>query len=502
MRALLLLAAVAAQAATIRGVVLEDQSGKPLVRTIVAVTPLSGTVGGERAVVTGLNGEFAMPGMAAGTYLVSASRRGFAPVQYGQKRWGASGIPLHVDETDEAVIEIRMSRYGAVSGRVLDENNVGIPGHAVAVYRDARPLLLTAQGVTDDRGVFRVFGLEPGPYLVRSLTHVYEDASYVPTFFKDVLNANQARAVEVELGADSALTEIHATPGTLFTLSGSVTALATSGLPNIQVTIASETGSTTVTTDERGQFEFAQLPPGRYELSASGRSPRGGGPLAAFRAITLDRNYTDQRLMLEALPQLTVSVEATAPGPIARPEVLVRRSSVSGPGKVVPLKLTTDAIPFDPGYWEFAMLPNATSYAAIFTTPDGERITTHADGWNRVLIAPASLPLVKFAVANTPASVQGTVKGASGNGVADVPVFLEPTDLEPARRLSEFRWTRSDASGRFSFLGLPPGIYRLLGTFEFLNPRAGDFDRAQAQAIQLSTGQAASQDLDLYVIRQ
>ena len=166
--------------------------------------PLAGTPGNPRDVRTGLDGQFLIAGLPAGSYLITVARRGFAPVQYGQRSWGSAGLPLRLDAKDEASIEIRMLHYGAITGKIIDENGVGIPGHSVAVYREVRPLTLTAQAITDDRGMFRIFGLEPGLYLLRGLTHVYEDATYVPTYYKEALDAGQAgMPIVVDLEADS-----------------------------------------------------------------------------------------------------------------------------------------------------------------------------------------------------------------------------------------------------------------------------------------------------------
>ena len=222
------------------------------------------------------------------------------------------------------------------------------------------------------------------------------------------------------------------------------------------MTLLSDTVSKTVSADDHGTFEFNELPPGHYELTATGSAPRiPNVPLAAYVSLNLDRTLTDQRLTLQALPQVTVSVAPfeRAPGDIAKAQVLFRRSTAAGPEKAE-TKESRGPLTLHPGYWEFALAPSAVAYAGAFTTPDGEDISVHADGWNRVLIKPASTVDVKFAVASPPASIRGAVKGATGNGVPDVPVFLEPSDLDRARRLTELRWTRTDAQGRFVFSGL------------------------------------------------
>jgi Carboxypeptidase regulatory-like domain len=82
------------QAAIIRGTVVEHQSGKVLARALVVVTPVQGTPGPTVSIRTNSYGAFETPAIPAGAYLVSVSRRGFAPTLYGQKRWKAPGIPV------------------------------------------------------------------------------------------------------------------------------------------------------------------------------------------------------------------------------------------------------------------------------------------------------------------------------------------------------------------------------------------------------------------------
>ena len=78
--------------AILRGYVVEHATGKVLARTLVAIQPLSGTSGPSLSVRTSSYGMFEFLNLPAGAYLVNASRRGFAPVHYGQKRWNA---PAH-----------------------------------------------------------------------------------------------------------------------------------------------------------------------------------------------------------------------------------------------------------------------------------------------------------------------------------------------------------------------------------------------------------------------
>src|SRR5437867_3993914 len=72
-----LLLAVSAQAAAIRGVVLDHASGRPLARSVVTLQAVQGYGGGKTSVRTGSSGQFVFSPLSAGAYLLSASRPGF-----------------------------------------------------------------------------------------------------------------------------------------------------------------------------------------------------------------------------------------------------------------------------------------------------------------------------------------------------------------------------------------------------------------------------------------
>ena len=173
--ALLLLCAAAMHAAVIRGVVVENSSGKALARTPITLTPLPGTNAGTQIQRSTVYGNFEFAGVPAGAYIVSAARRGFPPVQYGQKSWRGAGAPVVVAEDQSMFLNIRMPRYGGITGMVVDENDAGMPEHEVVAYLMAKPPRLVTRAQADERGVFRISELMPGRYLVRSAARLYED---------------------------------------------------------------------------------------------------------------------------------------------------------------------------------------------------------------------------------------------------------------------------------------------------------------------------------------
>jgi hypothetical protein len=451
---------------------------------------------------TDSNGAFEFPPVPGGAYLVLASRRSFAPIQYGQKQWKSSGVPVVVDEGGAAVLNIRLQRFGAIAGTVLDENDVGLPEHEIVAYRNTRPPELVARAKTDDRGIYRLWGLEPGTYLVRTVGKLYDEGSYLPTFSRETPRVDQAHTVEVALDQETDNVNVRPAPGRLFTITGRA---FVSPQRQTMLTLVSDLGSETTTSDAQGNFQFKPAPPGPYELYAQAQSDRryGEGPAAGYQYLTVDRDRTDYRINLGPLPQVRILVEDGKGQAIDSKTVqlLIRRKDLSGAAKPETLRIPQAYAAIAPGRWDLALAPTPTYYAAGFSGPKGEGAESgRADGWNEIVLNGPGQVDVRFVLSPHPGTLHGVVKD-SGNAVAGVPVFLEAYDLESRRRLTDVRMTRTDVRGQYDFYGLAPGNYRVLGTFEYQMPDTAAMDLARARVVKVDEGQDQASDLDLYVIR-
>ncbi len=160
--------AVTLQAAVIRGIVVENMTGYSLSRSLVTLRMIGTPSDAAVSVRTSESGAFEFTNLVSGAYIVRASRRGFLPMEYGQRQWNSAGTPVIVDKDAAASLHIRLSRLGAITGTVRDENEVGIPEQDVAAYTNTEPPRFVTRGRSDDRGVYRISGLDPGSYLVRT----------------------------------------------------------------------------------------------------------------------------------------------------------------------------------------------------------------------------------------------------------------------------------------------------------------------------------------------
>ena len=215
---LVALGAACLQAAAIRGTVVENQTGRPLARALVVLEPVSGVAQRTASTRTNQFGTFEFSGLPGGAYLMAVSRPGFAPVNYGQKRWRAPGIPIVVQAGESKVLNIPLPRFASIAGTVLDESDVGLPEHDVVAYRVARPLELVARARSDERGRYRIAGLEPGKYYIRTVARQYEDGGYLPTFYRDTLRADDATSIEVTLDQQTDDINIRPLAGNLLSL--------------------------------------------------------------------------------------------------------------------------------------------------------------------------------------------------------------------------------------------------------------------------------------------
>ncbi len=484
----------AAQAAVIGGVVLDRSTGRPLARSLVALRPVEGTGGKPQSARANRAGQFRFS-VGAGMYLLRASRNGFAPFQYGQKEFKSAGKPMAVEQDGSLYLDIRLRRYGAISGTVLDENEIGIPEQKVIAYPATQPLQIVATATTDDRGVYRIHGLDPGTYYVRSAAKTLEDASgMLPTFHKETMAVDQSIPVDVDLDQQAEDIDIHPLPGKLFTVSGEV--VAHPPVP-VTVTLISDVGR--VSTKTVKKFVFDQLAPGNYELIAEAEDPYGRGKHGTYREMPVD---SDTEIQVPLNPwretEFRMQDENSNSMDTGTAKITARRKDLDGGGHAEVLKLSNGSAPLGPGRWEMSVVAPPGYYATAVSggtgLPESER--GRADGWTEVMLRDTSSITIKLS--SRPASIHGVVSGSGHDPVPGAPVYLETFDQATHKRLTDLRTTRTDLRGQYHFNGLAPGLYRILSTFEYEKPDVDTMEAAGARSVNLAEATDTAQDLDLY----
>jgi hypothetical protein len=494
---LLLCAALPLPGAILRGYAVEHATGKALARTRVAIQPLSGTSGPTLSVYTNTYGGFEFVNIPAGAYLVNAARRGFAPVQYGQKRWGAPGTAVLLDQDQAVTISLRLPRYGAITGYVVDENDVGLPEHEVLAYRNTRPPRVAAKVPTDDRGYFRIWGLEPGTYLVRTGGRRYEDGDYLPTFFRDTLRVDEAAPMQVALDEDTPDVRVRPFQGKLLNIAGNVMPC----LPGqtVTLTLVGDMGRETITTGS--SFAFYSKPPGNYELYAETPPERRVPACGAYLPFALEgRDSTSINLPLTRMADLAVSFEGLTGIDPNRVPIQIRRKDLAGESEPQMLRVVNGAGALNPGRYELRLVPSSAYVAVDFRGPRLERPEDgRADGWVEILMRGSGG--ARWTLSDKPGAIHGLVTGPGHNPVPGAPVLLEPWDAVHNQRAGDLRTVRADVQGRYQIYGLAPGSYRILSTLDVESPDAGEFAALSPRGILVEAGRDHQLDLDLSALR-
>ena len=184
------------------------------------------------------SGIFDLTELPAGRYTLTVSKSGFVALSYGQRRPLQAGTPLQLADGQQLKgIEFQLPRGSVISGHVLDEDGDAMPGVTVRVMRyqylqGERRLTPAGNGQTDDKGLYRVWGLMPGEYYVNAVARgggpgggqfggpggfaggrggrggglgalpEQEQVNYAPTYYPGVPSVNEAKAVNVGLSQE------------------------------------------------------------------------------------------------------------------------------------------------------------------------------------------------------------------------------------------------------------------------------------------------------------
>jgi hypothetical protein len=164
---------------------------------------LSSTIGGvtsmSRSVVTDAQGQFVFSRLAAGAYSLSVGRNQYLSTNYGQKKPGGPGTTIQLADGAQMKVALQMIRGGVITGQVIGEDgepmsNAQIRSLRYTMISGVKRLQSNGFASTDDRGMYRLFGLQPGDYIVSATPNGSD------TVMPDRMSADLA-AIEQAIGS-------------------------------------------------------------------------------------------------------------------------------------------------------------------------------------------------------------------------------------------------------------------------------------------------------------
>jgi hypothetical protein len=240
---------------------------------------------------TGDSGEFSFTEIPPGRYRLSVTRDSYSRTEYLQRGSNARGAVLTVgsgQQVDDVLIE--MIPAGTVAGAVRDETGGPLAGITISAYvlqhlpgGEVR-LRVVQSEETNDLGEYRLYWLSPGEYYIAAhdggglnqttpgrQNAVEPDVSYPAYYFPDTLDPGVAQSVQVREGIVVEAIDFVLKQVRLPSVRGRVDSAESMPrrvalLPALLSEASSELSASGVLSD--GRFEIANVPAGRYLLSA------------------------------------------------------------------------------------------------------------------------------------------------------------------------------------------------------------------------------------------
>jgi protocatechuate 3,4-dioxygenase beta subunit len=275
----------------ISGRVTDAATGRPIRRASVRLTGASQA----RVTSTDANGNYEFANLPAGQYQAMASKANYVQLSYGQTRVQEvmRPFPLADKQTLER-IDFALPRAGVITGRVVDELGEPVTDVVVAPMRQQyspagrRPVPSGRTVNTNDIGEFRLYGLNPGDYVISAsyrnqpgFTEATVDRSgYAPTYYPSATTVADAQPIRVAVGQTISDITVVLSLTTTATLSGMVVDAdgqplrggSVSAMPRSAVPMPMMGGNGPIRPD--GTFSISGVVPGQYMLRASGGGPQ------------------------------------------------------------------------------------------------------------------------------------------------------------------------------------------------------------------------------------
>jgi hypothetical protein len=375
----------------VSGAVLVGPTGtEPSRRTRVTLNTSDRNISG-RTTTTDDMGRFQFREVPAGRFTLQAVRPGYLNASYGARRAGRPGIAIPVADAAQITgLTLRMIKGGVITGAAMDSNGQPAAGVTVSVmryiYREFTGELalsnetIASSTTTDDRGVYRAWGLPPGNYLVMATPQLgggrgtssdfqqltTNDVSraiaaakarqsgaaappappaprvnYAPVFFPGTPDVSQATMVTLKEGEERTGVDVPIKLFRTAKVEGTVRTADGTPLPTVvpvqlipggpQGDLLGARGGNRVKTgrvDAQGKFSMGDVTPGRYTVMVNTGQTVGGRGSAvqatganaqwAMAEVTIDG--ADANVSLTLQPAMKATGRVAFPGTTEMPK--------------------------------------------------------------------------------------------------------------------------------------------------------------------------------------
>ena len=507
----------------IRGRVVAADNGVPIRRALVTISGIDSLGRFTETIYTDAQGRYEVRELLAGSYLLSARPNQFQgqflpPPPASPSPDGPPRITLAVGQVVEGY-DLTLPRAGAIVGRLIDENGDPVSGLSVRALRpgDRTDQYNYLALSSDEFGRYRIAHLVPGEYqiVVRppggDALMQGQSLGFVETYHPGTPSRDEAGRVRVRAGQETAAGDLQMSRARMLRLKGAV--VDSQGAPaprQTMVSLVKEQGSTGISVDARGRFEFREpQPPGTYRLVAR-LFDEGHVNVLEYANVALTLVDTDvDDAVISMKPTVTVAgrvvFDPVAPAAVSATALTIRTE---------PKDRSTSEV-------SFAQAPVAPDLTfALRRLAGGLLVRTNgqpAAGWflKAVMLGAQDITDIptefraedsgrlQVVLTNRAAEVGGSVTNDKGEPAVSCNVVLFSDDKAswfPSSIRLRLAWTGRD--GRFSMKGLRSGRYFVIA---LPRERALNMQSADAAALEpllreatpIIVGEDEQRDIDL-----
>jgi protocatechuate 3,4-dioxygenase beta subunit len=439
--------------------------------------------------LTDSEGRYRLSELLPGQYQIWAVTPGLIAEPGSDLRYGFPGVgsvqSINLTANEEVSdIDLRLVRGAVITGRVTDADNKPVVEERVSLQ------LVDEQGApsrfgsspsydqmyqTDDRGVYRIYGLAAGRYKV-SVGYDSSDGvlrgRHERTFHPGVHDQSKGAIVELKEGGEARDIDIKlGSPTKTYAVSGRVIDVETgSPIPRagVRLTIMrQERGvpSFGLQADDRGEFSFEGLASGHYTALATSEFYGGNFYSDPVNFEVVDHNV--RGLELKAVPGLSVSGVVVADG-MSTKDLLSQVSTLrifarvaAGTNSESPAGGSSIVAP-DGSFQVNGLRPgrvsiNTSTSAPPYTALSIARIEHDGIGVAQGFDIQHSVSGLRIIINYGTGAIRGTVRLEGGVSLADSRIFVN------CKREGERNGTGTvvDARGQFIIKNLAPGTYEV-----------------------------------------
>ena len=384
----------------VSGTIVTDEAQPRAIRRVVVTITEAASIIQPRVVTSDEEGRFFFRNLPPGRYSVSAARQPYLTGAYGARRVAGpgsvqAGIVIVLGTGQQVTgITITLMRGSVITGTLRDADGQPARGFRVAVFYYQRSpttgeRTLTAYGASsqtsDDRGLYRIYGLPPGTYVVAALpggatsqtdaAHTTDadiaramdllqrpgapagvaptgaaaasgsgttpsalprrpTSGYVPVYYPGVVDHSQATTVTLGVAEERPGIDFQLQLASTARIEGTISGLPPKQRVVVRATSAGvgqapgTTSASSAQSDEQGRFTMSGLVPGSYVVEA--RMPADDGTTALWARTELTIAGDDRSVSLTLQPAVSFAGRIVFEGTTAKPiDVTRARASLT-----------------------------------------------------------------------------------------------------------------------------------------------------------------------------